>query len=67
MEKWMEDVILKMRIHKIRQITLSKEVGCSNTWLSYIFNGKRKCSDDMKKRIEVAVDKIINKEKRKGD
>lgn len=60
MEKWMEDVILKMRIHRIRQTTLSKEIGCSKTWLSYIFNGNRKCSENMKERIESAVEKIIN-------
>lgn len=58
MTRELANVFTKMKMNNIKQKDLANHIGCSKVWLSYIFNGKRECSEELKSKIKMAVDEL---------
>ncbi|MBP3936436.1 MAG: hypothetical protein IK954_02490 [Clostridia bacterium] len=59
MEKWIENVFVLMRRHKIRQSEIAEKYGCAREHINRILNGTVKVPDGAEARIKKAIQEII--------
>ena len=62
LEKWIGDVVGKMRVYGITRQDLAEAAGVSETWVSKVLNGKR-TSQRAKKQFTDAVEAVIQAKK----
>ncbi len=60
MDKWKAELLVKMRMNKITQRTLAKEMGITEEYVSMVFNGIKnpKCAEE---KFTNAVESILAK------
>lgn len=61
MDKWIEGIVGKMHVHKIKQSDVAKKLGCTTTYINLILNGNRKAKN-MKDKVINAVDELISEQ-----
>lgn len=59
MDKELAELLVKMRLHKIKQKDIAEHLGITDVYLSMIFNGK-KSPKNFKARLSNAIDEIIS-------
>lgn len=61
MDKWIEGIVGKMHVHKIKQSDVAEKLGCTTTYVNLILNGNRKAKN-MKDKVINAVDELISEQ-----
>ena len=65
MEHWMAEIMVEMRLHRITQVKLAKQMGVTNEYVCSILNGRlEKVPTGMEQRMRAAIAEICDKEEK---